>query len=50
MARVEGIDPQRTSFLMRQVFKKVRKVWAAISLHKRPQPESRVFWINALAE
>jgi hypothetical protein len=24
MARVEGIDPQRAPFLMRQVFKKVR--------------------------
>lgn len=26
MARVEGIDPRQTSFLMRQVFKKVRKM------------------------
>ena len=26
MARVEGIDPQQASFLMRQVFKKVRKM------------------------
>jgi hypothetical protein len=25
MARVDGVDPQQTSFLMRQVFKKVRK-------------------------
>ena len=26
MARVEGIDPRQTSFPMRQVFKKVRKM------------------------
>ena len=25
MARVEGVDPTKTPFLMRQVFKKVRK-------------------------
>ncbi len=25
MARVEGVNPKQTSFLMRQVFKKVRK-------------------------
>lgn len=26
MARIEGVDPHQTSFLMRQVFKKVRKM------------------------
>ena len=26
MARIEGVDPKQTSFPMRQVFKKVRKV------------------------
>ncbi len=26
MARIEGVDPKRTSFLIRQVFKKVRKM------------------------
>lgn len=26
MARVEGIEPNQISFLMRQVFKKVRKI------------------------
>jgi len=26
MARIEGIEPKQTSFLMRQVFKKVRKM------------------------
>jgi len=24
MARIEGVDPKQTSFLMRQMFKKVR--------------------------
>jgi len=26
MARIEGVDPKQTPFLMRQVFKKVRKM------------------------
>ncbi len=26
MARIEGVDPNQTSFLMRQVFKMVRKM------------------------
>lgn len=26
MARLEGINPKQTSFLMRQVFRKVRKM------------------------
>jgi hypothetical protein len=26
MARIEGINPKQTSFMMRQVFKKVRKM------------------------
>jgi len=51
MARVEGIDPQQASFLMRQVFKKVRKM---LGRDLTPQTISarvpRVFWINALAE
>ena len=35
MTRVEGVDPQQTSFLMRQVFKKRSAgCWAAISLRK----------------
>lgn len=27
MARIEGIDPNKTSFLMRQVFRSVRKIF-----------------------
>jgi len=51
MARVEGIDPQQASVLMRQVFKKVRK---RLGRDLTPQTISarvpRVFWINAPAE
>ena len=51
MARVEGVDPKQTSFLIRQVFKKVRKV---LGRDLTPQRISarvpRVFWVNALAE
>ena len=51
MARVEGVDPQKTSFLMRQVFRKVRK---ALGRDLTPQKISarvpRVFWVNALME
>lgn len=51
MARVDGVDPQKTSFLMRQVFRKVRK---ALGRDLTPQKISarvpRVFWVNALME
>jgi hypothetical protein len=51
MARVEGIDPRQTSFPMRQVFKKVRKM---LGRDLTPQTIAarvpRVFWISALAE
>lgn len=51
MARVEGVDPKKTSFLMRQVFKKVRN---ALGRDLTPQKiiarVPRVFWVNALTE
>ena len=51
MARVEGIDPKQTSFLMRQVFKKVRK---ALGRDLTPQKITarvpRVFWSFTLPE
>ncbi len=51
VARVAGIDPRQTSFPMRQVFKKVRKM---LGRDLTPQTIAarvpRVFWINALAE
>ena len=51
MARVEGISPQQASFLMRQVFKKVRKMLGRdLTPQKIAAGVPRVFWINALAE
>ena len=51
MARVEGIDPKQTSFLMRQVFKKVRKLLGRdLTPQKIAARVPRVFWVNALME
>lgn len=51
MARVEGIDPQRASFPMRQVFKKVRKMLGRDLTPQRIAARvPRVFWVTALAE
>jgi len=51
MARVEGVDPNRTPLLMRQVFKKVRKM---LGRDLTPQTISarvpRVFWLGVLSE
>jgi hypothetical protein len=51
MARVEGVDPQRTSFAMRYVFKKIRRM---LGRDLTPQRISarvpRVFWLGVLAE
>ncbi|HTT22677.1 MAG TPA: hypothetical protein VMG82_27355 [Candidatus Sulfotelmatobacter sp.] len=51
MARVEGINPPKASFPMRQVLKQVRKM---LGRDFTPQKISarvpRVFWVNALAE
>ena len=51
MARIAGIDPRKTSFLMRQVFQQIRKVF-----HKDLTPYTiqarvpRVFWVSVLTE
>ena len=51
MARVEGVDPEQTSFPMRQVFEKVRKMLGRdFTPQKIAARVPRVFWINALAE
>jgi hypothetical protein len=51
MARVEGIDPKQTSFLMRYVFKKVRKLLGRdLTPQKIIARVPRVFWVNALTE
>lgn len=51
MARVEGVDPTKTPFLMRQVFKKVRK---ALGRDLTPQKITarvpRVFWSFTIPE
>jgi len=51
MARVAGIEPKQTSFLMRQIFKKVRKVLGRdITPQKIVARVPRVFWTDAIGE
>lgn len=51
MARVEGVDPKKTSFLMRQVFNKVRKVIGRdLTPQKITARVPRVFWAFTIAE
>ena len=51
MARVEGVDPKKTSFMMRQVFKKVRKMLGRdLTPMKISARVPRVFWVASLAE
>lgn len=51
MARVEGIDPRRAPFLMRQVFKKVRKMLGRDLTPQKIQARvPRLFWFNILGE
>lgn len=51
MARIEGVDPKQTSFLMRQVFKKVHKLLGRDLTPQKIQARvPRVFWVNVLAE
>jgi hypothetical protein len=51
MARVEGIDPQRASFAIRHVFKKVRRMLGRdLTPQKITARIPRVFWVNIIAE
>jgi hypothetical protein len=51
MARVEGVDPKRTSFPMRQVFKKVRKMLGRDLTPQKIQARvPRLFWFNILGQ
>ena len=51
MARVEGVDPRKTSFLIRQVFKKVRTLLGRdLTPQKIMARVPRLFWFNALGE
>jgi len=51
MARIQGVDPEQTSFLMRQVFKKVRKmIGRDLTPQKIMARVPRLFWFNTIAE
>jgi hypothetical protein len=51
MARVEGIDPSQASFLMRLVFRQVRKVFGKDLTPQLIQARvRRVFWVNTITE
>jgi hypothetical protein len=51
MARVEGVNPQHTSFLMRYVFRKVHKMLGRdLTPQKISARVPRVFWIVVLTE
>ena len=51
MARVAGIDPEKTSFLMRFIFNKVHKLFGKdLTPQKISARVPRVFWVNALSE
>jgi hypothetical protein len=49
MARIEGLDPRQVPFLMRQVFKKVRKMMGRdLTPQKISARVPRLFWFNLL--
>lgn len=51
MPRVEGVDPKKSSFLIRQVFRKVRKlVGRDLTPQKIIARVPRLFWFNVLGE
>jgi len=51
MARIEGIDPKQTPFLMRYVFRKVRKMLGRdLTPQKIAARVPRVFWATVLTE
>lgn len=51
LARIEGIEPQQTSFLMRRVFKKVRNLLGRDLTPQKIQARvPRVFWVGVMAE
>ena len=51
MARVEGIDPKKASFVMRQVFKRVHRMLGKDLTPQKIQARvPRVFWANIALE
>jgi hypothetical protein len=51
MARVEGVNPERTSLAMRYIFRKVRKMLGRdLTPMKITARVPRVFWVEMLSE
>ena len=51
MARLEGAEPKQMSFLMRQVFRKVRKMLGRDLTPQKIQARvPRLFWFNVLGQ
>ena len=51
MARIEGVNPKQTSFLMRQVFRKIRKMLGRdLTPQKIAARVPRIFWFANLGE
>jgi hypothetical protein len=51
MARIQGMEPQKTSFLTRLVFRQVRKVLGKdLTPQKIHARVPRVFWVNIVTE
>ena len=51
MARIQGIESDKTSFLMRQVFRQVRKIFGKDLTPQKIQARvPRVFWVNIITE
>lgn len=51
MSRLAGIQPETTSFLMRQVFSRVRKMLGKdLTPHKIQARVPRVFWVGVITE
>jgi hypothetical protein len=51
MSRIRGIEPHETSFLMRQVFRQVRKILGKDLTPQKIQARlPRVFWVNVITE
>jgi len=51
MARIAGIDPRKTSFLMRQVFQQIRTVFNKdLTPYQIQARVPRVFWISIITE
>jgi hypothetical protein len=51
MTRIRGIESDKTSFLMRQVFRQVRKIFGKDLTPQKIQARvPRVFWVNVITE